>query len=58
MSQEQKPIKIVKAPSQIEIAEALGVSQGYISMILNGKRKNPELVKKIKERYKSFIKAA
>ncbi len=47
-----EPVKIYrerrKLPTQREISKELGVSDAYISMLLSGKRNNPEMLDKIK----------
>ena len=37
-----------------DLAEELGVTKGYVSMILNGRRKPPEAKKKLQEAYESI----
>lgn len=38
-----------------DLAQELGVSKGYISMILNGRRKPPEAKKRLQEAYESIL---
>lgn len=39
-----------------DLAEELGVSKGYVSMILNGRRKPPEAKKKMQAAFESICK--
>ncbi|AFH47818.1 Hypothetical protein IALB_0104 [Ignavibacterium album JCM 16511] len=56
MTEQKQPLKIQidkKLINQEEIARRLGVSGAYVHYLLNGKRKNDRLLKKIIEIIKS-----
>ncbi|MDI6804644.1 MAG: helix-turn-helix transcriptional regulator [Bacteroidota bacterium] len=38
-----------RIPNRAQIAHKLGVTRNYISMLILGKRKNPEMLEKIKK---------
>lgn len=54
-----EPLKNYKnIPSQRELANILGITEAYVSMLLSGKRRNPDMLSKLKELIKKHLKAA
>ena len=54
-----EPLKNYRnTPTQRKLAREMGVTDAYISMLLSGKRNNPEMLEKLKELIKKYMKAA
>ncbi len=54
-----EPLKNYKnTPTQKQLAAEIGITEAYVSMLLSGKRKNTEMLTKLKELLKKHMKAA